>query len=173
MSFLVDRLKAVNAPKTEDAGYDEACAAFQRHGVRACDFQRRVAKLEKALRQLSGACVRFSGDLGALVSARGEAAHSGAVVAAALQLGQYSDLLDSQAAAFLPARLPPHFLEPLAAYERSVADASKLRAQRARAVADFDRERELLRLAEASRRTGSSSTVAPIRFPTSRQKNAR
>jgi hypothetical protein len=148
MAFPLNRIKASNAPKTEDARFDEANAIFKGQAIEVGQFRSRVDKLTKLLKDLSRAYAKFSADLGAWV---GDGAH-GSVVESSGQLGSFAQTLDAHLTEQFWPRVDPNFLDPLVAWEREVADVAKLRGARMDACQAFDRDRELQRLAEGAKK---------------------
>jgi hypothetical protein len=150
MSCLVNRIKAVNAPKTEDAHFDEANAAFQSQVIDLAELRESLGVITKSIGRLASTSAKLAEGVSAWL-AEGDQ-ESQPYAGAAADLGRYSGACAAQTGEFFEARLAPNFFEPLAAHERRVAEAAKLRTNRGKAVADFDRDRELLRLAETAKK---------------------
>lgn len=148
MAFLFNRIKASNAPKTEDPRFDEANAIFKGLAIEVGQFRGRVDKLLKLLKDLSGAYLKFSTDLNAWL---GEGANP-AVLDSSGQLASVARTLDAQVTDQFALSVDPNFLNPLVAWEREVSEVTKLRSVRMEACQTFDRDRELQRLAETAKK---------------------
>jgi hypothetical protein len=151
MSYIVNLIKAANAPKTEDTRFDDASAALQGCAVEPAELRDPLLALVRKLNRLASASTKLSTDIGAWIAEGGQEGHPTLGFASAL-LARVVSEFESQTDPLFASRLAPTFFEPIAAYERAVADVERVRANRAKAVADFDRDRELLRLVEAAKK---------------------
>jgi hypothetical protein len=155
MSFFTSRAKPGNPAKTEDAQYDEVATLLQTILIQPSELREPLLSLIKNLQQLSGTFVKFSKDLDGWLAEGNQQEHP-SLGGASRDLGQYVSVFDSQTVPFFASRLAPNFFEALEKYESTTAQVAKLKDKRTKAVAEFDRCRNLLRQAETAKKPKQS-----------------
>jgi hypothetical protein len=145
----------VNAPKTEDSQYEEANSLFQTHSIQLSDLRDPLTQLIKILLQFSVTCTKFSANVNTWLTDGDQLTHS-TLGPACDDLARYMAAFESQTGPFFQTRIIPNFFDPLVVYEKSVSEVAKLRSNRSKACSDFDRDRELLRLAETAKKPKQS-----------------
>jgi hypothetical protein len=155
MGFFSKKIKASSAPKTEDLRFDEASALFQTHSLTLSDVRDPIASIVKSLLALGSVCAKFSDDLTILL-ADGNPLPNPKLGETAVAFSRSEQWLRRETAPLFANRVAPNFLDAIAAYEVRFAEVAKLKANRAKAVADFDRDRELVRLAETAKKPKQS-----------------
>jgi hypothetical protein len=132
-------MKAVMAPKTQDANYEEACAALASYSIKSDKFASSLTALLKQIHELGSIWRKCSDDATKWATEDAPAED----LSAAERIASFSASFDEFTDTSLTYRLEPNFLLPFRAYEASVGELHKLKEQRENARKEFDRDRPI------------------------------
>ena len=142
MSFF----KLMNAPKTQDTEYDEARALFKTMSLDPGKFGSSVKSLIRSIQDLSENALKAANNFeNWVLESPNDAGDVG--LESKLILKQVTEFDTLTKTCLLP-KIQPNFLVHLEAYEERVGVIHKMKEERMRAVKEFDKARERLRIAE-------------------------
>jgi hypothetical protein len=148
MSFLA-KLQSVNAPKTEDAEYEEARTFFK-----TCEdldlkaYGQTVRSLGHSITDLSASFLKFTTAAKAWVD---QGAPSDLQAKAILSTHTATRMNDF-AKSLIESRIEPVFINPLITYGASRSALAKVKHARMAAVSEYDKAREYLRRLETAKK---------------------
>ena len=142
MSFF----KLMNAPKTQDTEYDDARSLFKTMSLDPGKFGSSVKSLIRSLQDLSETALKAATNFETWVmESPNDAGDVG--LESKLILKQVTEFDNVTRTALLP-KIQPNFLVHLEGYEQRVGEIHKMKEERMRAVKEFDKTRERVRLLE-------------------------
>jgi hypothetical protein len=151
MSFVA-RLKAMGAPKTEDAQYEEARNALKNSAIESAKYSASLNLLVKNIHEFAGILRRTSDNLSQWMTDDAP----GDYPAISRQVAEFLTGFDELTDTAIARRIEPNFTAPFQRYESILYELNQLTAEREDACKDFDHKREIQKQLESGKKPNQS-----------------